>query len=238
MLDDFDLDAIMDEFDLESMSGFLLSEDKPIRTRHMQPKIIKPEPVIFAHAAELAKATPLKPKMCFYALVSGNFIFGDYLEALVMRGLVIDEMHIATLSLSENNVDSLKNIMLSGRCRKLNLIVSHYFYSHERNNLIPYIYRELDQGNAFQLAVAGSHCKIALIKTAGGHHLTIHGSANLRSSSNIEQIMINEDQRLYDFNRRFLDAVLKNHKTIDKRKAMRGEQLWQQAVESTRAKAD
>jgi len=100
-----------------------------------------------------------------------------------------------------------------------------------RNSTDPDRFPELGN-HRFQLAVAGSHCKITLVRTIGGHHLTIHGSANLRSSSNVEQFMLNEGEALYRFNRAFLDRIIDAHKTIDKRgKILRGDTLWQAVAE-------
>ena len=41
--------------------------------------------------------------------------------------------------------------------------------------------------------------KISLIRTSCGRHLVMHGSANLRSSCNMEQFAIDNDRDLYEF---------------------------------------
>lgn len=136
-------------------------------------------------------------------------------------------MTISTLSLNENNVDSLANLCNGGFVDELNLIVSDYFFAHERQNLIPYLYQELDKENRFQLAVAGSHCKLCLIETHCGLHIVMHGSANLRSSSNIEQLVVEENAELYAFNDEYQDAIIRHYKTINKSQPLRGNSLWQ-----------
>lgn len=108
-------------------------------------------------------------------------------------------MVVSTLSLSQNNIDSFKNLLKYGWIEDLSLIVSAYFYSNEIRVLIPYIYRNLDIDNKFQLAVAGIHTKTCHILTEDGRKIVIHGSANLRSSANVEQITIEENEQLYDF---------------------------------------
>jgi len=233
---DLSFDDLSEAYDIESLDGFsFLNEDDGVKTRIVKPKLKSPVPVHYRHAQEMATKTPLEKGTGMYAFVSGNFIFGDYLEALFEQGIRVDELYICTLSLSEDNVDSLKNILLTRRCKKLNLIVSHYFYSHERERLIPYLYQELDHENIFQLAVAGIHCKIALIgEHDQGLHLVLHGSANMRSSANVEQMQLIEDEGLYAFNKRFLDNIITKYHTIDKRrKSLRGESLWQAAAENS-----
>src|SRR5690606_27521145 len=93
----------------------------------------------------------------------------------------------------------LATLLLKGYIKELNLTVSDYFYAHERRQLIPYIQRELDIDNRFQMAVSGNHTKITAARLTNGIHLCIHGSANLRSSGNMEQSVIHDSKEIYDF---------------------------------------
>lgn len=173
-----------------------------------------------------------------FCLISGRFIFGDFIEALcVKHDWDVVDMTISTLSMSQDNVDSLKNLLAGGYVRSLNLIVSDYFYAHERSKsgLMPYIYEKLDIDDKFQIAAASVHTKIVLIKTACGKHLTIHGSPNLRTSDNIEQFMIENCRDLYQFNKQWHDSVLDSYSTINK--SVRGEKAWQ-AVATENQKAN
>jgi hypothetical protein len=160
-----------------------------------------------------------------FCIINGSFIFGDFIEALITKkDLHVKEMLISTLSLSLNNIDSLVNLFKWGYLDKLDLIVSDYFYSHERSMLVQAIYERLDKDNKFQLAAAGIHTKICLIETFRGEKLVMHGSPNLRSSSNIEQFMIENNSYLYDFNKEYHNRIIQTFQTI--KKAVRGPQLW------------
>ncbi len=176
-------------------------------------------------AIDLAK--DIKPdKGCrYFVLLSGKFIAGDFIEAFVTEHeLQVKRMVISTLSMSENNIDSLANLIIGDWVDKLDLIISDYFFSHERQNLVPYIYKRLDVDNVFQLAVAGTHCKLCLIETHDGRFFTMHGSANLRSSANIEHIAIEESEELYLFNLEYQEKIIEIYKTINK--SVRHEKLW------------
>ena len=232
--DDFDFDELdnsfdfdTDNFDLDNMID--ISENE---IRYIKPPIrrIKQQYVKYQYATDLAKKIQLKKDERIYCVVDGTFIFGDLIEALaVTKDIYIDELTISTLSMSENNVDSLANLLNGGYLGKLNLIVSDYFFSHERNKLIPYIYRNLDIDNKFQLAVCNTHCKITLMKT-NDNYIVMHGSANLRSSANIEQIMIENNQELYDFNYEFLNNILETYQTI--KKPIRGKTMWKAVTQT------
>ena len=198
-------------------------------SRYIKPPKCKDIPerrLKYRNAEQLARDIKPEKGMRVFVMLDGSFIAGDFIEAFcVEHNLHIKQMTISTLSLSQNNVDSLKNLLGGGYVDELNMIVSDYFFSHERHGLIPYMYEELDKGNKFQLAVAGTHCKLTLFETHAGSKVTIHGSANLRSSGNIEHICIEENEPLFDFNQEIQSSIIEKYKTINK--AIRHETLWQ-----------
>ena len=193
---------------------------RPKKTRELPERMMR-----YEFAEQMAKEIVPEKGMRIFALLSGRFIAGDFIEAwVVAHNIHAKKMTISTLSLSEANVDSLANLLKGGFVEELNLIVSDYFFSHERRNLVPYIYAQLDKEDRFQLAVAGTHCKMCLIETMQGSKVVMHGSANLRSSGNMENICIEENETLYDFNFESQESILKEYSTI--KKAMRHDVLW------------
>lgn len=198
-------------------------------SRYIKPPKCKdiPERLLKYQKAELlAKDIVPEKGMRFYVMLDGGFIAGDFIEAfLVEHNLHVKTLTVSTLSMSQNNVDSLNNLLEGAYVDELNLVVSDYFFSHERQGLIPYIYEILDKEDKFQLAVAGTHCKLTMIETHCGLKITMHGSANLRSSGNIEHICIEENDALFDFNQEIQSAIIDKYKTIQK--SIRHETLWQ-----------
>lgn len=209
-----------------------------IETRYLKPKLqktVSEEKLFYERAEKLANDIELAPECRYYVIVNGSFIFGDFIEALIVsKNLHVKEMTISTLSLSQNNIDSLAGLLQGGYVEKLNVIVSAYWYAHERNELVPYFYQECDIDNKFQLAVAGSHCKLCIFETMLGNKVVIHGSANLRSSQNIEQIVIEENKELYDFNADFQNKIIEKYKTINK--PIRVKTLWKTIIPKTSKK--
>lgn len=223
---DFTLQSI--DFDIDDV--FQAQGSAKIKTtlakvkRYPQPKTVK-----YQYAVDLAKDVGvLNEGECTYAIVSGNFISGDFLEAYLFENdLIVDEIIITTLSMSRENVDSLKNIMDFRLNGKMGLIVSDYFFAHERSQGIKDIVEQLG-GDGFTLAVAGLHTKITLIKTQCGKHIVISGSSNLRSSLNIEQITIDCNRDLYYFNREWMAVILNSYQATHK--MLRRNELWQQVA--------
>jgi hypothetical protein len=179
----------------------------------------------YQYAQDLVNDIEITKGCRHFVIISGTFIFGDFFEALVVKNNYhVKSLTISTLSLSQENIDSLKNLIVGNFVDELNIIVSDYFYSHERGNLVKYMYDELDHDDKFQLAVAGTHCKICTIETHCGMNIVVHGSANLRSSGNLEQISIEDNKPLLEFNKEIFTNILTKYSTI--KKAIRHGKLW------------
>lgn len=225
---DFNLDVGEFDFDFDMFADFDGDDNEQISTPFARVKRFKrPRVVKYKYAEQLVKDIGIiEPGEHINAIVSGNFIAGDLIEAyLSTNNLTATEIIIATLSMSRENVDSLKNIQdyfLSGR---MGLIISDFFFSHERKSGVEDIINNLSDGN-FYFAVAGIHTKITLIKTECGQHIVIGGSANLRSSLNIEQITIDNCETLYKFHRDWMSNIINKYHVTHK--MLRREALWQQ----------
>lgn len=211
-------DIGFDDFNSDDFNLMGIDEDAE-ENRYTKPKIYKVSPhfVSYDNAEKLAKDLRLNFNERSDVIVSGNFIFGDFIEAYITtHNATCKKMTISTLSLSQENADSLRTLLEFGFVEELNLVVSAYFYAHERRTLIPYIYKELDYKNKFQLAIAGIHTKTCQFETLGGRKIIIYGSANLRSSGNIEQFTIEENAELYNFYDELFSRIIQKYNTIRK----------------------
>lgn len=205
-----------------------LPADETEETRYTLPKVVpmKEDFVMFDNAQRMAKELRLGFGERFDAFVSGSFIFGDFIEAyLTTQRACAKRMTISTLSMSQDNVDSLHTLMDKGYIGELNLVISVYFWAHERSGLIPYIYNRLDMDDRFQLAVASVHTKTVHFETLGGRKIVMHGSANLRSSGNIEQFTMEENPELHDFYEEHFSKIVDKYATI--RKPIRNKRAWE-----------
>lgn len=224
MINDFNIDINLDNFsDIEINIDFDISTNE----RYCKPAMSRSKNVKYKNASQLSKAIEIKQNERYFCIIDGSFIFGDFIEAFIYdRAMQVKELTLSTLSMSQENIDSFYNLMSKGYIEKLNIIVSDFFYSHERHNLVKYMYDKLDIDNRFQLSVCRTHTKICMFETEmnGGRKYVIHGSANLRSSDNIEQFMIEENSELYDFNYIFHKKIIDNFATI--KKSLRGEKLF------------
>lgn len=218
-------------FDLEHLPGSDGIETQVYR----KPLLYRPQGCCYEHAEQFARDIELDGEHEVFAFVSGNFVFGDFVEALVaLRKLSVRRMSLMTLSLNDENIDSIRNILEWMPVERLDVVLSDYWYSHERKpgGLVDYLFSELDiDGVDLHVAFAGVHCKTWCIETMHGNKLTIHGSANLRSSGNIEQVCITPDAGVFEFVDGFTQRVMHAYDVVNqdarKRKSVRRGKLWQ-----------
>lgn len=163
------------------------------------------EPAAFGNAENMVKSMDYTKD--YFCLVPGNFIFGDFIEALCYRKqLKPTVIYMTTLGMSRENVDSIVNLVDYLGCKKVNLIVSNYFNGVERHGIMPYIRQEF-AGKPVDVAVLQSHCKIVLIRSNKGNVL-LSGSANLSSSNNVEQFVVMHDETALNYVQKRLDTIM------------------------------
>jgi len=218
---DIDLDFDLSDFDLIDKLTEDLGYPPEAQQRILRPRMDSNEimhRVMFANAEEFADQIDLNERT--FAWVSGNFIFGDVLEALITRRRVgVKKVYISSLSISYDNIDSLKNVLLlmGEELEKMVILLSGFIYSRHKFDVIPYLYEQLDdKDNRVQIAFGRYHAKIITLETVNGNTLTIHGSANLPSSNSIEQIMVEPNNRqLHQFNADIMDDIAARFGTIN-----------------------
>uniref|UniRef100_A0A6M3JAE4 PLD phosphodiesterase domain-containing protein n=1 Tax=viral metagenome TaxID=1070528 RepID=A0A6M3JAE4_9ZZZZ len=224
-------DIDLEGFELEGVETLGEVENRYIRPRHHS--LVKARAVKYDRAVDLVRdcGAAILDGERIHVLLSGNFIFGDFIEALLVEfDLFAEDLTLSTLGMSQNNVDSLHNLLDGDYLGSLNLVISDYFWAHNRKNA-PYIYEQLDIDNKFQLAVAGTHTKITLLRIRD-RKIVITGSANLRSSRCVEEVTIQTDPDLYDFHKDWHDAILTDFATI--RKSERASALFDKLTKGSK----
>ena len=231
--ENFNID--LEDFDIEIDNIFEDKEEIITDSNFVKPKKVlelKSSQIKWQNATDLVKRINLQSNEDVFCLVKGNFIFGDFLaNFLIHHDICAEELTVSTLSLDYYNIGCFKELFEKGYVKKLNLIISDYFYSHERKKIVQYIYDELSSFD-FQLCVLRSHVKSTTILTDRGKKITIHGSANLRSSDNIEQFHLTFDEEIFDFMNEYQNKVIDKFFTIKKPLTNKNiEEIWQKNQE-------
>ena len=220
-MNELELNFNISLMDFEDIDIDIFKEKRYNITR---PKRQSTKTVAYKNAKKFANEILVEKDSRIYALIDGSFIFGDWIEAFLVKNQKRCKITLSTLSLSQENIDSFINLINAGYISELNIIVSDYFFANEKHNLVRYMYQYLDIEDIFQLSVCRTHTKITLIEFEEFKYV-ISGSANLRSSDNLEQISIEENSELYDFNKEIHDNIIKEFQTINK--SIKTKKLWQ-----------
>lgn len=216
-----DIDFENNDFDLlNDFNDDFEDADFEINSRYTKPskqKIQNSKNIKFKNAQNLVKDINLQSKQSLFAIVDGSFIFGDFILAFLhYHNIKAKRIDISTLSLNMHNIVGIKHFMDKGYIDNINFLIGYYFYAHERKKLIKEMYDTLDFDNRFQLAVCRNHMKTVTILTDKGNKIVIQGSANLRSSDNLEQFNLCFDSKTYDCITEFNDKLIKEYSTINK----------------------
>lgn len=119
--------------DLDVFSDLEIDQEINMRIFNA-PKTRRPENFVKSkNAADMADRINLEKDCRIYAIIDGNFIFFDLVWEIIKKyGVKLEKLSISTLSLSDDNVNALSVLIEEGYVKKLDLIVSDYFYSHEK----------------------------------------------------------------------------------------------------------
>lgn len=160
-------------------------------------KLIKPENANF-----LSRYIPA-PGDTVHCVVRGDFVFADILPVILNKSSA-DLIAISTLGLSKKNAEMLAEMKARGICRRLLVLVSHYFSQVDKTGTFAEVVAIL--GN--DIRIARTHCKVVLIDTPPNAYI-VAGSANLRSSDTAEQFSIWNDRELLAWHLDWMESMQK-----------------------------
>lgn len=195
-------------------------EDFEFNARYIKPKkcFFRTTAIKHENAKKLAAELTPTPNFRYDVVVSGSFIFGDFIFAFLTKNHIqAKKCYISTLGMNEANVEALAALLRKNYILELELFVSVYFFSLKRHDIVPYIYRVLDSEEfrgRFQLSVSHIHTKTFQVETSDGRKLIMQGSANLCSSANIEQFIFEENPEVYDFYENLFKKFSNKYHTI------------------------
>lgn len=177
---------------------------------------IKDFQVKYKNARKLAGDIELPgPGEAVYIWLQGNFIFGDFfIQLLQEKNIGLKELTIITLSIGEDNIAALEALIEKKWVGRINFLVSGYFLRTEKvkhTKSIMLLERVCqNHPDNFKVYYSNTHQKICLMETEKGEKFVFHGSANMKGSQNYEQLMIDNNDKLYDFNYQYFSNLIQN----------------------------
>jgi hypothetical protein len=146
-----------------------------------------------------------------HAIIFGYFDLLNVVLALLDKaGTPCSTLRIATLSLSKRNALDLAALLDAGAVRQLDVLTSDFQRKHDPDILAEAL-AELAGKRGQRIAAARSHCKIVTIALEDGRRYVLEGSANLRTSRNMEQFALSQDTGLHGFYDNWLSDMVSKH---------------------------
>lgn len=171
------------------------------KDRRASKALIRPE-----NADAIINLIPADESQTLHAITCGDFIFCNLITRLVERHGPPPKLTVCTLSLSLKNCESLAAMMTAHPDLIFHLVLSHYFQS---TNKEIFISLEKLVAETFPdrctVTVGRSHCKITILEYE--QPIIIETSANLRSSNNLEQLVISRGRELADFHLEWIEEL-------------------------------
>lgn len=146
-----------------------------------------------------------------HCILRGDFVLADLLPHL-LEPHYCPHLRIATLGMSAENAELLARLHKAGKVGKITMVLSHYFEQVNKSTVYFEVRQRLE--GIAQFAVMRSHAKVICCPRAPDDTgmvrdwLVFEGSANLRSSDNLEQMTIFNDEAVHEFHREWMDHVL------------------------------
>lgn len=164
--------------------------------------LIRPE-----NAAQILPHLPADESERLHALLRGDFVLFDLIPAIIGRLGPVDHLRIATLGMSAANAAGLARLLATGHVARLTLVVSHYFRQVDRASVWPEVCAALEP-HGVRPVVTRNHAKVILLPFRDRpDRLTLEGSANLRSSDNVEQLCVFNSAATHDFHAAWIDEL-------------------------------
>lgn len=170
------------------------------RDRRGIKQFIRPE-----NAAALVDHLPISADDRTHCILRGDFVLCDIVPAIIARRGACPHLRIATLGLSVANADALACLVERGDVGEITLLVSLYFAQVDKATVFRAVTERLK--DTARIAITRTHAKVICLPTASGDTFAIEGSANLRSSDNIEQMLITNDPDTLAFHEQWIDAL-------------------------------
>ncbi len=174
------------------------------RRRRGIKKLIRPE-----NARAILPLLPEHPDERLHCVLRGDFVLCELIPLIIAHRGACSHLRVATLGLSAANAEQLANLFTAGLIGELTIVASHYFQQVDKTTTYRQVCAIL-AGKA-RIVITRSHAKVILLPTTAGDYYIIEGSANLRSSDNLEQMLVMNDQETHDFHAGWMDELARDH---------------------------
>jgi len=124
----------------------------------------------------------------------------------------IEDMYLAIYRINEATVDSLINIIESGRIRSATFIISNFFNQTKRPEKWAIRLRDYaSTRSCVRHVYVHNHSKVLCVNTTKGNHYVFEGSGNMSDNARIEQYLYENNVITYNFHKDWMVELVEKH---------------------------
>jgi hypothetical protein len=148
-----------------------------------------------------------------YRFVTNNAFNAISVLSFYSTNYKIEECVIAVYRMNLASVNFLKALIRDRNIKSM-ILLSDFFRENKRyerwcHEMIAFAQ---DQGDLCQVGFSRNHAKVFCAKTSCGKHIVFEGSGNLSDNSRIEQYILEQSEKMYNFHKTWITDELRSRK--------------------------
>lgn len=129
----------------------------------------------------------------------------------VLNVELIEELWIAIYRINQPTVDSIIDLIESGRILRGGFIISNFFNQTKKPELWARKLKSFcEKNDNFGHCCTHNHAKVILIKTKN-EYLIFEGSGNMSDNARIEQYLYENNKEVFNFHKKWIKNLIESH---------------------------
>jgi len=187
--------------------GVEVSKETLLKQRALK-RVMKNDKIHHIKAKALSDLCPRPKKGEQYRIITEKQFNAYALILHLLQSEQIIEMHLAIYRINQPTVDSLIDLIQSGKIQKATFIISNFFNQTKKPEKWAIKLREFcDQNTQCSHVYTHNHSKVLAVKMKTGHYI-FEGSGNMSDNARIEQYVYEESKQTYEFHKSWMNELL------------------------------
>lgn len=211
-MNDFDFDF---NFSFEENVHSVSIEEKKVQERAIKRRM-KNEEIHLKSAKALNDLCGIPERNEQWRIVTEKAFNAYAFIRLLLETREIEELHIAIYRINRPTVDSLIELIESGRIKKATFIISSFFNQTKKpEEWAKQLAFFCSQNENTRFAFLHNHAKIVCAK-CGEDYFVFEGSGNMSDNARIEQYTFENNEKVYNFHCDWMDRLVSDYENDTK----------------------
>lgn len=123
------------------------------------------------------------------------------------KNFKITEVYVAVYRMNKNSAKYIIDLIQNSEFN-ISIVVSNFFRNNKNYEEWARLLVDLKSEN-LKVSFAQNHAKVFLCKTICGKYIVFEGSGNLSDNARIEQYLLEDNKKSFDFHKKWITQILK-----------------------------